>query len=149
MKNLKTIFILFFVLSACGYQPLLVKKEINFKFNSIETIGNDRLSYRVIRGLNHLQDKNSKYDIKINIIDKKYISSKDAKGNPAIFNLLVSIELIISKDDVTKTEVFTESLNFNNRKNKFELKKIEDEIKLSLIDKLTQNILFYFQSIQE
>ena len=69
MKNLKTIFILFFVLSACGYQPLLVKKEINFKFNSIETIGNDRLSYRVIRGLNHLQDKNSKYDIKINIIE--------------------------------------------------------------------------------
>lgn len=149
MKNFKTIFILFFLLSACGYQPLLIKKEINFKFNNIETIGNNRLSYRVVRGLNHLQDKNSRYDIKINVVDKKYISSKDAKGNPAIFNLSVSIELIINKDDVSKTEVFSESLNFNNRKDKFELKKIEDEIKLSLIDKLTQNILFYFQSIQE
>ena len=148
MKNLKIFFVLF-LLSACGYQPLLIKKDMNFKFNNIEAIGNDRLSYRVIRSLDHLQDNNSDYDIKINVDDKKYISSKDAKGNPAIFNLSVSIELTVNIDNRTKTEIFTESLNFNNKKNKFELKKIEDEIKLSLTDKLTQNIIFYFQSIEE
>ena len=148
MKNLKIVFVLF-LLSACGYQPLLIKKDTNFRFNNIEAIGNDRLSYRVIRNLDHLQDNNSDYDIKIKVDDKKYISSKDAKGNPAIFILTVSIELTINKDNRTKTEVFTESLNFNNKKNKFELKKIEDEIKLSLTDKLTQNIIFYFQSIEE
>ena len=147
MKKFKILFILFVFVIGCGYQPLLTSNNNNFSFNKSETNGDDRLSYRFIRNIDHLRSPDGEYNIKIDIKEKKNISSKDEKGNPSIFNLMIIIKIDIEGKNKNVSRTFSENLNYNNQKNKFDLKKFENEIKLSLIDKLSQNILFYFQSV--
>ena len=60
---------------------------------------------------------------------------------------MIIIKIDIEGKNKNLSQTFSENLNYNNQKNKFDLKKFENEIKLSLIDKLSQNILFYLQSV--
>ena len=147
MKKFKILLILFMFTISCGYQPILTSDNKNFSFKQAETNGDDRLSFRVIRNLEHLKSSDSEYNIKIDIKEKKSISSKDKKGNPSIFNLMIIIKIDIEGKNKNLSQTFSENLNYNNQKNKFDLKKFENEIKLSLTDKLSQNILFYLQSV--
>ena len=147
IKNLKIILLIFLMISACGYQPLLIREDISFSFKTAETVGNDRLSFRLLKNLNHLRNKDGIYNIKIEVKEEKSIASKDEKGNPAIFNLMLKAIIELDSGNNQIIETFSENLNYNNQKNKFDLKKFEDQLRLSLVDKLSQNILFFLQSV--
>ena len=60
---IRVLFLLLFLLSSCGYQPLYSKKE-DFKFivKELELIGNENINKRVISALSIKIDK-EKYKI--------------------------------------------------------------------------------------
>ena len=60
--------------------------------------------------------------------------------------MIVKVNLTI-KDNLKETKVFSESINYNNSDNKFNLKRYEDSLKENLTEKIIDNLLIYLQSI--
>ena len=48
---------------------------------------------------------------------------------------------------VSAKQSFSEGINYNNRENKFNLKKYEDSLKENLTEKIIEDLLLYLQSI--
>ena len=60
----------------------------------------------------------------------------------------VLIELKILNDNKNEIKkIFEETISYNNIKSKFELKDKEDQLKKSLSEKITQDILFFLNSL--
>ena len=150
MKNLILKVLIIFVVSACGYSPLMINKNINIEFGEIITSGNNEISNKISNRMRYMVNEISENKLMLNSTIKKTIASKNKKGNPEIFNIDLKINLQIFLDDKKfEDKIFNESVSYNNLSSKFELKEREKKIKDSLTDKITNDILLYLQSIQK
>ena len=50
-------------------------------------------------------------------------------------------------DGIIKKKSFSKSINYNNKNNKSELKKYENETSKNLVEKISDEIIIYLQSI--
>ena len=75
--------------------------------------------------------------------------SKDKKGNPSIYGLSISAKIIFKKDnnpDVTRT--FSQNTQYNNKENKFELRRYENNLEKQLLNEIIQDFIFYIQTMR-
>tara|TARA_B100001029_G_C14688904_1_gene248711 strand:+ start:72 stop:527 length:456 start_codon:yes stop_codon:yes gene_type:complete len=146
---IKFLTILIFV-SGCGYSPIFSNKNSNFSLQEINSTGNNRLNRIINNALNNYKGSNSEKNISLTIFTdlKKEISSKDTKGNPKTYKIEVNSK-ILAKDSMgnVNEKEFSKSTNYNNRSNKFELKKFENETTKNLAEKISEEIIIYLQSI--
>ena len=61
--------------------------------------------------------------------------------------MVVSVTMSIENNGNVKMTSFQESINYNNNTNKFKLKNYENKIKTNLINKISQDIIIFLQSI--
>ena len=88
------------------------------------------------------------YNLKITTKKNKFISSKDTKGNPKTFRIEVINELsVLTNNKVTANKIFKESQNYNNKSSKFELNEFEEKTLNNLIEKISENIIIFLQSL--
>ena len=139
------------ILANCGFKSILTTKNINFKINKIEIQNNDSVSLKIKKKLKIYTKKDSPdkiYDLKINSKKNKIITSKDTKGNPLTYEIIISVELeIFIEDKFIKKTTFKKSFNYNNRSNKFDLKQYEKSNTTNLINQITENIIINLLSI--
>ena len=151
MKLKNIILILFFTLTlGCGYQPLYSNKATNFYIYKINSSGDKKTNRALINNLELYKDNNSKnrIELEINSKIKKTITSKDTKGNPKTFRIeIVSQVKIIKEENTNLDKVFSKSSNYNNSSKKFELKQYEENLKINLIDKISEDIVGYLQTL--
>ena len=139
------------ILANCGFKSILSTKDVNFKINNIEIQNNDSISLKIKKRLqtytkNDSQDKI--YNLKINSKKNKIVASKDTKGNPLTYEIIISVELeIFIEDKFIKKTTFKKSFNYNNRSNKFDLKQYEKSNTTNLINQITENIIVNLLSI--
>ena len=85
------------------------------------------------------QTSNSVYNLLIETSSSRSTASKDSKGNPSVFNLILRIDITLTNsknlNEIKKS--FSESINFNNIDDKFKLRTTEE----TLINQMSQNIL--------
>tara|TARA_B100001769_G_C21643828_1_gene359039 strand:+ start:45 stop:503 length:459 start_codon:yes stop_codon:yes gene_type:complete len=150
----KIIFINFFILlifiTSCGYTPIFSNKNINFTIADIELTGNNKLNKILNNKLNIYKNLNSekKYYLKINTDVNKKISSKDSKGNAKTFEITISTNTSIQDEKGNiKEKLFIKSVNYKNNNNKFDLKKYENRTSETLINKISEEIIIYLQTI--
>tara|TARA_B100001741_G_scaffold283941_1_gene259213 strand:- start:72 stop:530 length:459 start_codon:yes stop_codon:yes gene_type:complete len=150
----KIIFINFFILlifiTSCGYTPIFSNKNINFTIADIELTGNNKLNKILNNKLNIYKNLNSekKYYLKINTDVNKKISSKDSKGNAKTFEITISTNTTIQDEKGNiKEKLFIKSVNYKNNNNKFDLKKYENRTSETLINKISEEIIIYLQTI--
>ena len=145
MKKL-FILILFFVTS-CGYQPLYVNKSSsNLIFNKIELIGDKEINRRIMSFISLKEDKNEEKLNQLVLKSNEDITetSKDSKGRVATLKTTVEIKLVIlNGNQIIKERIFNENFSYNNKNNKFELKKYQGEIKNNLVDKIIEQMSIY------
>ena len=81
---------------------------------------------------------------------KKYVvSSKDKKGNPKRFSIKIIIDLEVYESEILKGKAnFEENFEYNNRSNKFDLRKYEKNIQDNLTTKLSDEIIRYLNSLR-
>ena len=95
-KILSTLTVLM-ILVGCGYQPIYSSKNLNFNINQLELKGDIDLNRQIRDRLSNFQSSKSDqsviYNIKINTTSNRTISTKDAKGNPTLYALTVTINL--------------------------------------------------------
>ena len=140
-------FIIYLFLVSCGFQSIYVSDKSDFSFNKSNALGDKKISKDIIRNLDSLKKDDGEYELIIETIFKKDISSKNKKGDPEVFDMSLDVNLMLkSNRDVLKSQ-FREKLSYNNLKSKFELKQYENNLKSNLVQEITQDILIYLNSI--
>ena len=146
-----TIIIFFLLLLSCGYKPIYSSNEANFSITEIKLFGKINIGSKIKKNLNiyrNVENKNTFYSLKINADQKKNVISKDAKGDPKIFEIQISVDLTILENNKIKNKKnFKESFTYNNSTNKFDLKRYEENIEDNLIKKIITKITLYLYSI--
>ena len=148
-KNFLLLIIFLFFLNGCGYSPVFSKKT-NFSIVELAVSGDKKINKIIISRLNNYKEAEGKksFSIIINNIFDKEISSKDSKGNPKTFkiNVISKIKVKNSSGEINKT-IFSKSINYDNKSNKFDLQKYENEIIENFGNKISEDIIIYLQSI--
>ena len=150
MYKLNYLILSFFFIVSCGYQPLYSNKETNLYIYKINSFGNEKVNKALINRLEMYKDKNSKKKIELEINSKinKTTTSKDTKGNPKTFRIEIIYQIkVIKEEKINLDKIFSKSTNYNNSSKKFELKKYEENLKINLIDKISEDIIGYLQTL--
>ena len=148
--KLNYLILLFFFIVSCGYQPLYSNKETNFYIHKINSFGDKKINKTLINKLELYKDKNGKNKIELEINSKinKTTTSKDTKGNPKTFRIEIISQIKVTKEEKIYLEkIFSKSSNYNNSSKKFELKQYEKNLKINLIDKISEDIIGYLQTL--
>ena len=144
MKNKSILLILLFFISAnCGFEPIYSSKKSNFNIGEIKITNKNKFNSILKNNLKNISNSESqnKFDLIINSEKKRIISSKDAKGNPQLLTMIISVEVQIIKDNVIKNQKnFTQNFSYSNNSNKFSLAQYEKDIEKNLINKIIENI---------
>ena len=151
MKNKSILLILlFFILANCGFEPIYSSKKSNFNIGEIKITNKNKFNSMIKNNLKNISNNESqnKFDLIINSEKKRIISSKDAKGNPQLLTMIISVEVQIIKDSVIKNKKnFSQDFSYSNNSNKFSLAQYEKDIEKNLINKIIENINTYLLSL--
>ena len=151
MKNKSILLILlFFILANCGFEPIYSSKKSNFNIGEIKITNKNRFNAIIENNLRNISNSESQniFDLIINSERKKIVSSKDAKGNPQLLTMIISVEVQIIKNNVIKnTKNFSKNFSYSNNSNKFGLAQYEKDIEKNLISEIIENINSYLLSL--
>ncbi len=143
----KILLLIFFLTSSCGYQSLYSNKNLNnYSFNQIELLGNKDINRRVISATSIREDKNDYTYEKISIKSEKNIieTSKDSKGQPDSFKMMLKLDIsIINNGKTLKERKFLEEFSYKNLDNKFDLSQYEIDVQNSLVDRIVEELIIY------
>ena len=150
MKNFILI-IIFIFLTNCGFEPIYSKKNLDIKINKIvkeNTLLNNEISNAL---LNIYNDLSASKVLNIKIDSKKSVNvkSKNKKGDPSNFELLIKVDFeAIDQSDKKYSQEFSRKINFNNNDDKFQLAKYQLELEKILTKKLIEDIINYLANAQ-
>jgi len=151
IKKIFSSLIVLMILVGCGYQPIYSSKNLNFNINQLELKGDIDLNRQIRDRLSNFQSNKSDqsviYNVKINTTSNRTISTKDAKGNPTLYALTVTINLSYSTlGETEKDKSFSESIGYQNNDNKFDLKRYENTLKKNLTNTIIEDIILFLQN---
>ena len=147
-------FILLIFLSSCGYEATYSIKNIknyNFSISKLSFIGDREINLKVKQKLNNYTQeiKDINFILKITSTSEKIILAKNNAGDSTNFKIetIVNID-VFNKEKLKSNFIITESFNYDNNSNKFELKNYEKEIKRNLADIITEKLIFKLANIR-
>ncbi len=145
----KILIIIFFFISACGYQPIYkVDKEITkIKIKEVKFSGDQEISKGVFLKLPFIIEKNE--DLNTLIIESRKIISetaKNSKGQVTSYRTSLNINLkLTSSENKTITEKkLKKEFSYDTKKDKFKLKRYQKQIEIDLIDKISKELIIFF-----
>lgn len=149
-KNL-IILIIFSFLNGCGFTPIFDSKNIDVNINKID-FDNNKISRNFAKSIETFsnQTSNNVYNLLIETSSTKNIAAKDSKGNPLVFNLMltINITLINSKNLKEIKKSFSKNINFNNNDDKFKLRTTEETLISQMSQSILQEILSFLATIR-
>jgi hypothetical protein len=154
MLKRKIILLFLFLLSSCGYEAIHSKKNsVNYIFSVSELsfVGEKTVNQKIKQKLNnYTQNKKDKdFILRISSTSEKIILAKNIAGDATSFKNKVSINIkVLMNNKLENNFIITESFNYNNISNKFNLKKYEEEIKNNLAEAATDKLIFKLSNIQ-
>ena len=147
-KKLKRYISLFFVitLTSCSYKPIFSEKNYNFEINEILFTGEKYVNRIIENKFNLIKEEQSKnkkkYNISIRTNKEKLIVSKDSKGDPLKFDLVVSAYYEISNNGkLLLNKRIQKNSIYNNEIDKFKLEQSEKIILDNLSKKISETII--------
>ena len=150
-KILNYILIFFlFTLSSCDYKPILSYKNYKFSINVDKITGDEKVNSIITSNLNNLKGNEKEFYVTLSSKKEKNIISKDSKGDPSIFELIINVnynvklngEIIIENNILRKT-------TYNNISDKFELENYEKNMIDNLSRNISDRIVFSISEINE
>ena len=154
MNNIIKIALLLFciVLSSCGYKPIVSAKNSNFAITNIKFVGEKNIASKINNNFKiykNTEGKKKFYDLEIFINKQKNIVTKDSKGDPQIFEIVISADLVVlENNEVKNKKKILKSFTYNNSSNKFNLKNYEKSIEGNLVDEIVSAIILHIHAIQ-
>ena len=151
MKKIILYFYLCFIIGCSGYQPLLSTNNLKFYVNDVENIENNKITKNLIKKIKHLRLKNEKkreFNLKINSKRKLIIASKDAKGDPLIYKMIITTNLDVYENDEKIGKIYLkEDFSFKNNSDNFNLSQYKMNIEENLINKTSEELVLKLQTM--
>ena len=147
-------FILLIFLSSCGYEAIYSVKNIknyDFSISKLSFIGDREINLKIKQKLNNYTQeiKDINFTLKITSTSKKIILAKNDAGDSTSFKIKTIVNIdVFNKEKLKSNFIITESFNYDNNSNKFELKNYEKEIKRNLADIITEKLIFKLANIK-
>ena len=154
MKKKILLLLFFLLLSSCGYEAIYSKKNAinyNFSIKKLNFVGDKVINLKMKEKLSSytLNKKNKNFEIKIYSTSTKSVTANDTTGDATSFKNTVAVNVEISANDKLRNSfVMSESFNYNNNSDKFNLKKYEREIKNNLAETISDKLIFKLSNIQ-
>lgn len=142
---MKKFLIIFFFITACGYQPLYIIKDEIF-FEKITLSGDKRINRKIVStsAIKKSSEGNLNNEIILNTNKNIITTSRDSKGQPATFKSLIEVKFTIIKDGkISKEKTFRESFDYNNIENKYDLSTYQNDVENNLIDKIVEDLIIF------
>tara|TARA_X000000368_G_scaffold409890_1_gene392553 strand:+ start:572 stop:1030 length:459 start_codon:yes stop_codon:yes gene_type:complete len=138
------------LLSSCDYKPVLTNKNYSFSVNIVEIDGDQKINSEISNNLNYLKGKEIKYDLTLSSNKEKNILSKDTKGDPSIFEIIINVNYSVKKDNnILISNKINRKTTYNNIADKFELENYEKSITDNLSKSISDKIIFSISEIHE
>ena len=139
-------FILIFVVSACSYEPIFLKKNYDFKIEEIILSGDKNVNSIIDSKLkffgNNSENYNKIYLLNIYTDKRKRIISKDSKGNPLKFEISITTSYeVMDLDKTLINRIINKKNNYNNESDKFKLEQSEKIIVENLSERIVDEII--------
>ena len=153
MKKIFFYLCIFSIFGCAGYEPLFSTKNLSFYIEDIKNINNDVITKKISKNINNNKLKGENkivylLEIESDIINN--IASKDSKGNPLTYNIILDVKVKVFKRN-TELPInilkFDKSINYNNQANKFDLNEYKKTIIENITNKISQEILISLQSL--
>ena len=147
-------FILLIFLSSCGYEAIYSVKNIknyDFSISKLSFIGDREINLKIKQKLNNYTQeiKDINFILKITSTSEKIILAKNDAGDSTNFKIKTIVNIdVFNKEKLKSNFIITESFNYDNNSNKFELKNYEKEIKRNLADIITEKLIFKLANIK-
>ena len=152
MKNLKYLFIFFFLLS-CGYTPIYqTDQNSKIRLDMINYSGDKKLGRSITKGIERLKNNKSDniYDLNLIGSKKEGVASKDKKGNISTYKMLIEVDFNLESKENNKifTKKFIKETTYNSMNNKFELSQYKLNLEKNMISQILQDINIYLNIIR-
>ena len=150
-KTKHYIFILFlFFLSSCGYKAVLNKQNYQFSIKVDKINGDQKINSQIINNFEKLQENEKKYYLSLSSNKEKIVISKDLKGDPSIFELIINVNYTVKKEgEILINNKLNKKTTYNNITDKFELESYEKTIINNLVSEITDNIMLSISKISQ
>ena len=137
IKFIYPFFLLLFFLNGCGFKPTLIGSDYDFKIKIGTNTGNKQINTKIENKIRAVDGIKRTFIINFSSKETKNVLSKDSKGDPLIFELVIDVKYIVEKNGTTIIENnLARKATYNNIVEKFELESYEKTI----IDNLSSNI---------
>jgi len=153
MKKILFYLCFFSIFGCAGYEPLFSTKDLPFYIEEIKNVNEDIVTKKISKNINNNQLKNNNkiiYLLEIESTIDNNISSKDSRGNPLSYNMVLKVKVkVINKNDelLINTSRFKKSFDYNNQTNKYDLNAYKKTIVENMANKISQEILINLQSL--
>lgn len=144
--------ILILLLNNCGYTPIYSSKDSNFKIVNLNANVNNSLTNYIKNSISVFsnEDSDKKLNISFNFKENVSVILKDSKGDPAKNRLTVTVDVSLFDTDknLVASNSFSESFQYNIDDNKFNLKQYEKNLKFSLVEQISQQIIEFLTNVK-
>jgi hypothetical protein len=145
------LFIFFIFIIGCGYQPIFNVQKSNFSINKIDYEKN-KLNKVIVKSLGSYRNKENidqTFNIQVISYENKKVTLKDKRGNVTNLRLTLSTELkVFDNQKMILKKKYEENFEYQNSSKKFELRKYEEKIRLSMLDRISNQIITDLYSIK-
>ena len=150
-KILNYILIFFlFILLSCGYKPVLTNKNYKFSISPKDISGDQKINSIIIEKFNSLRGEEEEFYVSLSTTKEINIISKDSKGDPAIFELIINVNYNVErKEKILFEKNISKKTTYNNISDKFELDSYEKNIINNLSIDISDRIIFSISEISE
>jgi outer membrane lipopolysaccharide assembly protein LptE/RlpB len=148
MKS-KLFIVLLLFLTSCGYSAIYkdIKKN-DLKINIIGLQGDMEMNNLIKNELELYsnQDSINKFDINVNTIYKKNVTSKNSSGAASNYQLVVEVKFEIYTKNKKEVISLFEKFNIENNSDSFEQKNYEDIIKRNFASLISEKLILKLSS---
>jgi len=151
-KTLAKFVLVFMILglTSCSYNPIFSEKNYNFEINEIVLTGEKNINKILREKFNRIKNNQNlekkEYKLLINSKKERNIVSKNSKGDPLKFELIITVqyEIIFNENLILKKTIEKNNI-YNNDSDLFKLEQSEkiiiDNISGNISDKIISSII--------
>ena len=151
-KTLAKFVLVFMILglTSCSYNPIFSEKNYNFEINEIVLTGEKDINKILREKFNRIKNNQNlekkEYKLLINSKKERKIVSKNSKGDPLKFELIITVqyEIIFNENLILKKTIEKNNI-YNNDSDLFKLEQSEkiiiDNISGNISDKIISSII--------
>ncbi len=147
-KTLAKILLVFMILglTSCSYSPIFSEKNYNFEINEIVLTGEKDINKILREKFNRIRNnqnlKKKEYKLLINSEKERNIVSKNSKGDPLKFELIIAVQYeIIFNENLLLKKTIEKNNIYNNDSDLFKLEQSEKIIIENISGNISDNII--------